>query len=247
MKNNIPLISVITVSYNAVSTIEETILSVVNQTYSNIEYIIIDGGSTDGTLDIIKKYQDKIAYWISKPDKGIYDAMNKGINNANGDYLFFLGADDKLSNIGVIKDVFGNIKNSPILIYGNVKYQNGKKNICSRFSKKILLHNTIHHQSAFYHKKLFVNFRYNIYFKIVADYELNLKIYLYNKPETHYVNKVISICTDDGVSRSNAFLAQKEMLKVRRLYFNQIQNIILDIIAILKFKLHSIYKKLKNV
>ena len=84
MKNNI-LISVVTVSYNAVATIEQTLLSVINQTYPNIEYIIIDGGSTDGTVDIIKKYADEIVYWISEPDKGIYDAMNKGIKKANGE------------------------------------------------------------------------------------------------------------------------------------------------------------------
>ena len=72
-----PLISVVTVAYNAVATIEQTILSVINQTYPNIEYIIIDGGSTDGTVNIIKKYMDHIAYWVSEPDKGIYDAMNK--------------------------------------------------------------------------------------------------------------------------------------------------------------------------
>ena len=73
---NNPLISVVTVSYNAVLTIEQTILSVINQTYPHIEYIIIDGGSTDGTVDIIKKYANRIAYWVSEPDKGIYDAMN---------------------------------------------------------------------------------------------------------------------------------------------------------------------------
>ena len=79
MENN-PLISVVTVSYNAVSTIEQTILSVINQTYPNIEYVIIDGESTDGTVDVIKKYADRITYWVSEPDKGIYDAMNKGMN-----------------------------------------------------------------------------------------------------------------------------------------------------------------------
>lgn len=88
------MISVITVSYNAVSTIEQTILSVINQTYSNIEYIIIDGGSTDGTIDIIRRYEDKIAYWVSEPDRGIYDAMNKGASKANGEYIAFLNSDD---------------------------------------------------------------------------------------------------------------------------------------------------------
>ena len=75
-----PLITVVTVVFNDVQHIEDTILSVVNQTYPNIEYIIIDGGSTDGTIDIIKKYEERIAYWVSEPDKGIYDAMNKGGN-----------------------------------------------------------------------------------------------------------------------------------------------------------------------
>ncbi len=89
-------VSIITVVYNAVATIEQTILSVVKQDYSNIEYIIVDGGSTDGTLDIVKKYEKKIALWLSEPDHGIYDAMNKGLTHATGDYIYYLGADDCL-------------------------------------------------------------------------------------------------------------------------------------------------------
>ena len=89
-------ISVITVCFNAVSTIEKTICSVLNQSWSDLEYIIIDGGSKDGTVDILKKYSSRLSYYISEPDKGIYDAMNKGVKKASGDYVLFLGADDLL-------------------------------------------------------------------------------------------------------------------------------------------------------
>ena len=82
-----PIISVITVCYNVASTIEKTMLSVLNQTYKNLEYIIIDGNSTDGTVDIIKKYAERLTFWISEPDKGIYDAMNKGIKLATGKWI----------------------------------------------------------------------------------------------------------------------------------------------------------------
>ena len=89
-------ISIITVVKNAEKTIENTILSVLNQTYKNIELIIIDGVSTDGTLDIINKYKDKISYFISEPDTGVYNAMNKGIKAATGDIFYFLNANDSL-------------------------------------------------------------------------------------------------------------------------------------------------------
>ena len=103
---NTPKITIITVSYNCVDTIEKTILSIINQTYSNIEYIIIDGASTDGTVDIIKKYQDRITYWVSEPDNGIYDAWNKGIKASNGEWISFVGADDILINDCIEKYVF---------------------------------------------------------------------------------------------------------------------------------------------
>lgn len=91
-------ISVITVCYNAVDTLEKTIQSVLEQTYHNIEYIIIDGGSTDGTVEIIHRYVDYLAYWVSEPDRGIYDAMNKGIERATGEWVNFMNAGDYFYN-----------------------------------------------------------------------------------------------------------------------------------------------------
>ena len=100
-----PLISIITVTYNAAETIEETILSVINQSFDNFEFLIIDGGSTDDTINVIKKFQHKIDYWKSEPDSGIYDAMNKGVKSAKGEFIYFLGGDDLLFNSNVLGDL----------------------------------------------------------------------------------------------------------------------------------------------
>ena len=114
------LISVVTVCYNAADTIEKTMLSVLNQTYHDIEYIIIDGGSTDGTVEIIRKYADRIAYWVSEPDKGIYDAMNKGIKVATGEWINFMNAGDEFVDANVLDKLFfaKTVANVDV-IYGN--------------------------------------------------------------------------------------------------------------------------------
>lgn len=126
--NTPPLITIITVAYNAVKDIENTILSVLNQTYPNIEYIIIDGGSTDGTLDIIKKYEDKISYWVSEADKGIYDAMNKGALKATGEWLNFMNAGDTFYDQQVLEKVFkDNDWSDADVIYGDINIEYPKK------------------------------------------------------------------------------------------------------------------------
>ena len=114
-------ISVVTVCYNSVNTIEETMLSVLNQTYPDIEYIIIDGGSTDGTVDIIRKYAARLGYWISEPDKGIYDAMNKGIAAATGDYINFMNSGDMFASNDVLSSFKNFVSDDPEIVYGDVK------------------------------------------------------------------------------------------------------------------------------
>jgi glycosyltransferase involved in cell wall biosynthesis len=122
-----PKLSVITIVYNNARDIERTMLSVLNQSYANIEYIIVDGLSTDGTLDIIKKYQDKIAKLISEKDKGIYDAMNKGLALATGDYVLFMNSGDELYSFDTVADVFASADNADIY-YGETEMidANGK-------------------------------------------------------------------------------------------------------------------------
>lgn len=119
-----PKISVITVSFNEEHVIEETLKSVINQTYSNTEYIVIDGGSRDKTVEIIKKYQVNINYWISETDGGIYYGMNKGVAQVHGDWVLFINAGDKLASDHVLEDVFGNkVYNDNIhIIFGNIIY-----------------------------------------------------------------------------------------------------------------------------
>src|SRR5438105_14705 len=105
MNLSFPRISIITVVYNNVANIEVTILSILNQTYKNIEYIVIDGGSTDGTLDVIKKYKDKISFWVSEKDNGIYDAMNKGIKVATGEWINFINSGDSYFDNDVLEKI----------------------------------------------------------------------------------------------------------------------------------------------
>lgn len=125
------LFSIITITYNAEINLEATIQSVLSQTYANIEYIIIDGNSSDGTTAIIKKYEDKIAYWISEPDNGLYHAMNKGLQAATGDYIWFLNAGDVLKNKNIVSELANipNENNMPDILYGETDLIDSKGNL----------------------------------------------------------------------------------------------------------------------
>jgi glycosyltransferase involved in cell wall biosynthesis len=120
-----PKLSIITVVYNNVAHIERTLLSVINQTYPNIEYLIIDGASTDGTLEVINKYSSRVAVVLSEQDKGIYDAMNKGLKMATGDYVLFMNSGDELYSANTVESVFSTLPNADIY-YGETEMINDK-------------------------------------------------------------------------------------------------------------------------
>lgn len=209
-----PLVSVITVVYNARKTLEATIRSVLEQDKNLVEYWIIDGGSTDGSIELIRQYEDQLAGWISEPDKGIYDAMNKGIDRAKGKWLYFLGGDDTL-RAGIIKQVQPYLAENNKLVYGNILFDNGHL-YRSFFGPRTLLQNTVHHQSAFYHKSLFMQYRYDPTLTIVSEYDIHLRLYtekaaMLNIPET------IADCATGGAS-SALSRSLEETNRVRERY-----------------------------
>lgn len=182
-------ISIITVCYNSAATIEKTILSVARQTYENIEYIIIDGNSIDTTVSIIERYNDKISKWISEPDKGLYDAMNKGISMATGNIIGILNSDDTFHSSTVIEEIAAfHSQNSIDASIGNIiqNRENGKvvRVYSSKFwnPEKLKIGFMPPHPSIFFKRELFSKFdHYNLGFKIGADYELITRFFLKNK------------------------------------------------------------------
>lgn len=190
MKNNDefnlkPLISIITVVYNGEKYLEETIQSVLNQTYENIEYIIIDGGSSDGTVDIIKKFADSIDYWISEKDSGIYDAMNKGIKVSSGEIIGIVNADDYLFK-NTIEEVLKSIeKTNSDFTYGNLDIIDLEGNFLSKTSSLGIdsIKYKLFNQMPFLHPTMFIKRKvyekiglYNLEYKLSADYDFVLRL-----------------------------------------------------------------------
>ncbi|MBD2699636.1 glycosyltransferase [Spirosoma sp. BT702] len=210
-----PLISIITVVYNARKTFEATIKSVLSQDQELFEYVIIDGGSKDGTLDIIRKYENQLGSWVSEPDKGIFDAMNKGVDRAKGEWLFFLGADDLLCE-DILAKVSSHLQPNLAVVYGNVMLDGGRI-MRSHIGLRCLFENRLHHQSAFYHRRLFTDFRYEQKFNICADYELTLRIYLQKQPFL-YVPYTIAVFASGGNSND---LTSKDINEIRGIYLQK--------------------------
>jgi glycosyltransferase involved in cell wall biosynthesis len=205
-------ISIITVCYNSSKTIEETIFSVANQTYKNIEYIIVDGNSKDNTLAVIKKYENKVSKWISEPDKGLYDAMNKGIEMASGDLIGILNSDDTFNSNTVIEEIFNFHKQNNIeASVGNIMQHKENGKIVRLYSSKFWSPEKLKigfmppHPSIFFKKELFDKFgNYDLGFKIGADYELITRFFLKNKIIWKYSGITTTAMLVGGLSSSGA-------------------------------------------
>jgi glycosyltransferase involved in cell wall biosynthesis len=202
--NDKPLVSVITVVFNGHKYLEQTIQSVINQTYDNVEYIIIDGGSTDGTVDIIRKYEHAIDYWISEPDKGVYDAVNKGLMLALGDSIGIIHSNDWYEADAIEKIVF--IAGGPIdcVVHGNMNlYKNNEMFYEARFCgaiNKIKKGMVINHPTAFIGRSLYKKYGlFDTKYIIASDWDLVLRFWKAEVPFV-FIPRLIANFRIGGIS-----------------------------------------------
>ena len=209
-----PVISVITVVYNGVATLERTLQSVLCQTWPQIDYVLVDGGSTDGTLELIGKYASRLGSVVSEPDKGIYDAMNKGIRLAKGDFVLFLGSDDLLRDDQVFARIFSDLSNLAFdLIYGNVISPSYKGWYDGPFTLAKLLSRNISHQAMFYRRALFQRTGdYNLRYRMHADWDLNIRWFKDPGISTRYVDMLVAEFGAEGISAGHDIVFIKEVL-----------------------------------
>jgi len=192
---DVPLISIITVVLNAADTLERTILSVLKQNFDDLEYVIIDGGSTDGSLDIIRRYESEIRYWRSEPDNGLYDAMNKGVRASNGRWVLFLGADDLL--VGNLRDITPLLRDERTVYYGDVYMPKRRVIYDGRFSR---------------YKLMFMNICQQLW----ADHAFNMACYGDPRFRFKYIRKLVCLYNDHSGASANTvdskFQADRESL-----------------------------------
>lgn len=206
-------LSIITVNYNDKAGLEKTIESVVCQTYADYEYIIIDGGSADGSYDVIKQYEDQISYWVSERDKGIYNAMNKAIDVAQGEYCIFMNAGDTFCSPMTLADVFATDCSEDI-ICGNTVTVEKRKLAPEEITFRYMFSNAICHQSAFIKTSLMAKYKYDEKYRIVSDRKFFLQALIldncsYKKVPVDIVNYDIT-----GYSAENPVLSRLEYDKV---------------------------------
>ena len=248
---NCPKISIITVSYNSAKTIEQTILSVINQSYKNIEYIIIDGGSTDGTVDIIKKYADKIAYWVSEPDEGISDAFNKGIKKSTGEIVGIINADDwyELDAVEKVANII--TANEFEFIFGNLDYYDMNDKYCfTQYADYDYLEN-IKKEMSVAHPTVFVKKTvYDVYgvfdkrFKTAMDFEL-ISRFCKEGVSGIPINEKIANMRLGGESYVNYIRALKEVRDISIMYgSNKFLANFLMFVRIIRVKTRKIFEEI---
>lgn len=199
-------LSIITINYNNKNGLKKTIESVVSQTFHDFEWLIIDGGSTDGSKEIIKQHEQHVTFWCSEADKGVYDAMNKGILKATGDYCLFLNSGDWLLNRNVLFKVFSNSHDKDILVGWIEREKKGKRVLDKGFDTenitiRHLLRNSLPHQATFIKRELFDKYgMYDDTLKIVSDWKFFMQCIIFHNSTIENLRIPITYYEGGGLS-----------------------------------------------
>jgi len=242
-----PKVSVITAVYNGEKHIEECILSIKAQTYNGVEHIIIDGGSTDGTLEIINRYRDSISYWISEPDNGIGDAMNKGINAAKGEYIIIIHADDCLNKENSLAMAMVECKDNIDIAMFSILYGKQKKlKTPKRFESIINLKPQGYHQGMICKRQLFIDIgTFDISYKVAMDYEFCLRAKR-KKARVMISSVVLSYMGDQGVSAKVDWDSLRARFsEERRIHFQHCNSIMMTVLYVVYWPIYITYRKIR--
>jgi len=250
-----PILSIITVNYNDLSGLSKTYDSVCSQTSQEFEYLIIDGGSTDGSEDFVTKNKNSVAFITSEKDNGIYDAQNKGIMKCKGKYLLFLNSGDTLYDKDVIKSFYSQLDLNKEIIYGNsmiISPDLSEKLLVppSHLSLNFWYRNTLNHQAVFIKRELFDEFgQYNLNLRICADFEFFLKVFLKDSNLFQYIPITVCNYYEGGISANPAnydkMIAEKETVlktNLSKKQLNQVRNSYIRSLPLRKQVLSFIYK-----
>lgn len=240
-------LSVITINYNNCDGLSKTIQSVVNQTWKEFEYIIIDGGSTDGSVDVIKKYADKITYWVSEPDKGIYHAMNKGIDVAKGEYCLFLNSGDSLFDKRTFSEVSVELNGAEV-ITGTLMLDSGT--FCLSPTEVTIPYlykdcGTLSHPSSFIKSHLLKKYHYDEELKIVSDWKFFIQVLIMDGVSYKSISQVISIFDCTGISSNSEMLLKERHYVLENDFPKSIYTYFLDNTKDYDSQLYLIFKNSK--
>ena len=247
-----PVFSIITVTYNAAQWIENTIQSIIGQTYDNIEFIVIDGKSNDETTEVIQRYGANINYWISEPDNGLYDAMNKGIEKAKGDYLWFINAGDRIYDKNTIRNIVGKIKDKdtlPDVIYGETAIidKNGQyvgmrrlKSPETLTRKSFKMGMLVSHQSFIAKREIAP--LYDLKYRFSADVDWCIKC-LKNAKSIFNSRLILSQYMEEGLTTNNHKASLKERYEIMSYYYGRIPTMVRHLWFAIRFYAAKIRKR----
>ena len=221
-------LTIITINFNHKEGLQRTIDSIVNQTFTDYEWIVVDGGSTDGSKELIEQYEDHFAWWCSEPDKGVYNAMNKGISHATGEYINFMNSGDVFATSTILSEIFSKERKADLLygkmMRGSINGEVSEQNLMKPNIKwwELCFH-TFGHQSEFMKRELFSIKMYDESYKVAADADWNTYMVVNKRVSTEYIPLKISIIEEGGIS-SNVETLCKERERIRETYYYMLSD-----------------------